>query len=45
MSYVCSYMSYVIHMCIFMNRLKTLVFAFKKLGIFLLIYKDGKPKL
>ena len=32
-----SYMSYESHISIFMNRLKSLVF--------LLIYKDGKPKL
>ena len=40
-----SYMSYVSHISIFMNRLKSLVFVFKKCGIFLLIYKDGKHKL
>ena len=45
-------MSYVSYMSIFMNRLKSfeiawnhLFFAFKKFGIFFLIYKDGKPKL
>ena len=40
-----SYMSYVSHMSIFMNCLKSLDFCFKKLGIFLLVYQDGKPEL
>ena len=41
-----SYMSYVSYMSIFVNRLNSLFFFLKKkFGIFLLIYKDGKPKL
>ena len=32
-------------MSIFMNRLKHLFFLSKKIEFFLLIYKDGKPKL
>ena len=41
-----SYMSYENHMSIFMNCLKSHVFfIFKKFGIFLLVYKDRKPKL
>ena len=47
-----SYMSYVKYMSILMNHIKLheitwnhLIFIFKKSGIFLLIYKDRKPKL
>ena len=40
-----SYMSYVSYMSIFVNRLNSLFFFKKKIEIFLLIYKDGKPKL
>ena len=40
-----SYMSYVGHMSIFMNGLKSLVFCFNTFGSFWLIYQDGKPKL
>ena len=47
-----SYISYVSYMSIFVNHLKSLeiawnhlIFVFKQFGMFLLIYKDGKPKL
>ena len=46
-----NYMSYVTCMSIFMNHLKPfeiawnhLIFVFKKFGIFVLRYKDGKRK-
>ena len=39
------YMSYVSHMSTFMNCLKSLVICFKKFGIYLLMYKNGKTKL
>ena len=41
-----SYMSFVSHMSIFLNRLKSLVSnVFKKFVSFSLIYKYGKPRL
>ena len=39
------YISYVSHMIIFMNCLKSFFFVFKKIGIILLIYMDEIPKL
>ena len=39
------YISYVSHMSIFMNCLKSFFFVFKKIGIILLIYMDEIPKL
>ena len=44
MSYVSRLYELLSHMSIFMNRLKHLFFK-KKIGVFLLIYKDEKPKL